>query len=140
MRRSFACVALILTSDGHIPIVQDPNRPVPLWKYPGGTNDENETPEQCVRREVLEETGINLDILHPAPLSIHAEEKRDGGHVFFVFRLELEAKHADIELLRRGNDGELVRWSDAQEILTMREFLEGQRELTRDLLLEIHYS
>lgn len=140
MRRSFACVALILTSDGHIPIVQDPNRPVPLWKYPGGTNDSEETPEECVRREVLEETGINLDLLHPTPLTICAEEVRDGGHTFYVYFVELPATHGQIHLLERGDEGELVRWSTPKEIIPMRDFLEGQRELTRDLLLEIHYS
>jgi ADP-ribose pyrophosphatase len=44
--------------DGSILIVKDeqPAR-TPLIKFPGGYVDEGETPEQCVQRELLEETG-----------------------------------------------------------------------------------
>mgnify|MGYP001615666968 CR=1 FL=1 len=37
---------------------------VPVWALPGGGVEENEAPEQAVVREVLEETGLKVDIAH----------------------------------------------------------------------------
>jgi len=33
------------------------------WEFPGGKCDSNETPEECLVREVREETGIEVEIL-----------------------------------------------------------------------------
>lgn len=35
------------------------------WAPPGGHLEFMESPEDCARREVLEETGLIIDILHP---------------------------------------------------------------------------
>jgi 8-oxo-dGTP pyrophosphatase MutT (NUDIX family) len=43
-----------------------------LWLPPGGHIETNEDPIQAVRREVLEETGIEVDVLGHAPFG-HAE-------------------------------------------------------------------
>ena len=32
-----------------------------VWEFPGGHLEENETFEECLKREVSEETGIELD-------------------------------------------------------------------------------
>ena len=33
-----------------------------LWEFPGGKIDPGETPEACVRREIREELGVELDL------------------------------------------------------------------------------
>jgi 8-oxo-dGTP pyrophosphatase MutT (NUDIX family) len=32
------------------------------WELPGGRLEEGESPEECVRREVAEETGLDVDV------------------------------------------------------------------------------
>ncbi|MCI2170437.1 NUDIX domain-containing protein [Schleiferilactobacillus perolens] len=53
---------VILNDTGQVLLVR--RRDFPLWDLPGGTLQENELPEIGVRREVREETGLNVTIDH----------------------------------------------------------------------------
>src|SRR5689334_7970459 len=75
-----------------------------LWLPPGGHIEANEDPIQAVRREVLEETGIEVDVLgevpfeHSKPVQLQPpvtigvyDIERDGGtssphqHIDFIY-------------------------------------------------------
>jgi mutator protein MutT len=43
-----------------------------LWEFPGGKREPNETFEECLHRELLEELGIKVAILEMVESSTHA--------------------------------------------------------------------
>jgi 8-oxo-dGTP diphosphatase len=57
-----ACVgAVVQDAAGRLLLIRRGHDPhVGLWSLPGGRVEDGETPEQAVRREVLEETGLRV--------------------------------------------------------------------------------
>ncbi|HOE17393.1 MAG TPA: 8-oxo-dGTP diphosphatase MutT [Syntrophorhabdaceae bacterium] len=60
-------VAAVIERDGRILIAK--RKPgwheAGKWEFPGGTLEEGETPEQCLKRELQEELAVVAEIGHP---------------------------------------------------------------------------
>lgn len=57
-------VAAVIEKDGQILIAKRKQGKMHpgKWEFPGGTLEEGETPEQCLKRELLEELAITVDV------------------------------------------------------------------------------
>jgi 8-oxo-dGTP diphosphatase len=64
MGRVVACAgAVVRRDDGRILVIQRAHAPSQgLWSIPGGRVEAGETPAEAARREVREETGLEIDV------------------------------------------------------------------------------
>jgi 8-oxo-dGTP diphosphatase len=59
-----ASVAAIITNEkGEVLLLDHVIRPYSSWGMPGGFLEHGEEPEKAIRRELLEETGLELDLV-----------------------------------------------------------------------------
>lgn len=60
------------------------------WGFPGGHLEYGETPEDCVRREVKEETGLTIKTIRTAPYTndLFPDEKKHYVTLFFIVTCE----------------------------------------------------
>ena len=131
-----ASVVIVLMPDGDgllgIPIVRDPTHSKPLWKFPGGKGDENETGAETASRELEEETGIDVPASSFQTKNLIGSEKSkkravhtpDGTfveteyHLFYPYYILLPEFR---ELKEKGDEGEAVFFAHIQDILLSKE-------------------
>jgi 8-oxo-dGTP diphosphatase len=58
-----SAVVGVVLSDDRKQILVLKRRDVPMWVLPGGGIEEGESPEEAVKREILEETGLHVQIV-----------------------------------------------------------------------------
>jgi 8-oxo-dGTP pyrophosphatase MutT (NUDIX family) len=99
------------------------------WSLPKGTPDDGETPEQTALREVREETGLHVRILHEVG-DIHYRFTRDGRRIDKTVRYFLmESTGGD--LADHDHEFEEVRWFGLGEAEAMLSFPTERRILAR---------
>ena len=113
-------VGAIILHDGKILLMRNPEAPY-IYSV-GGRVNYNETTEEAVLREVMEETGVKLDV--DRPVFFHEQffdEEVTGEHFHEVAVYYLMKDSADLENLRcrsvteRGMSEELI-WIPLDEL------------------------
>lgn len=61
MIRHFTASGIVVNSDDKVLLVK--HKKLGKWIYPGGHLEPNETPDECVLREIFEETKIKAEII-----------------------------------------------------------------------------
>ena len=94
------------------------------WIGIGGKFEEGERPEDCLRREVFEETGLTLDSWRYCGIVTFVS---DGWGTEYMHLFHAEAFHGT---LRDCDEGEL-EWLDKKALLSMPDLWEGDRIFLR---------
>lgn len=63
-----------------------------FWEFPGGKREPGETLEECLRRELLEELSICIDV--PIPFQIVRHEYAEKTVELHFFHCRIETGHA----------------------------------------------
>ena len=90
-RFSVGVVGVILNEEGHVLLVEHVFHPADPWGLPGGWLKCGEQPADGLRREVMEETGLEIVILEPLLAEIRFRQHLD---IAFMCRAR-----GDVELL-----------------------------------------
>ena len=109
MKRWIGSAALCINEEKKVLLVK--NRDVQQWSLPSGGLEDGETPEQCCRREVFEETGYRISVnqlLHikRAIISTYQVETHD-----FLATCDERVANAIID-----SDIDVIKWWSIHEI------------------------
>ena len=120
--REVAAVGAIAIDDGKILLIRRGHAPsLGLWSLPGGRVESGETDADAVRREVAEETGLDVEV---GPLA--GEVVRPGvGDVVYRIR-DYVVTVVGVGGPRAGDDADDVAWVPIDRL--------GDRDLTDGLL------
>jgi ADP-ribose pyrophosphatase YjhB (NUDIX family) len=103
-----------MIDEGRILVVQrDGGALAGSWAVPGGRQRYGETMEQAVRREVLEETGLVVEVGDPVWIGDILDPADPADYHYTV--VDFAAFAVDGEL-RAGDDAADARWVDLTEV------------------------
>ncbi len=102
--RPFAC-DMILVEGGKVLLVKRGREPFKgEWAIPGGRIEDGETAEQCAKREMKEETGLDVELI--GLTGIYSDPSRDPRGIIAAAWLVKRTGGT----LRGGDDADEARW------------------------------
>lgn len=102
-----------------------------LWEFPGGRMQKGETFIECLKRECLEETGLECTVLEKQPFIIYPAVDREGrGRIMVFYKIAFESLD-----FKPSDECMALRFFDLKEIKDLPSYPQ-LKELT-NLLLNI---
>jgi 8-oxo-dGTP diphosphatase len=102
---------MVLIEGGKILLVLRGREPFKgQWAVPGGRIEENETAEECARREMKEETGLDIEIA--ALVGVYSDPKRDPRGIIAAAYLVRRTGGT----VRGGDDASEAKWFKLSEL------------------------
>jgi ADP-ribose pyrophosphatase YjhB (NUDIX family) len=142
MIRHFTATAFVTDSQNRVLLLW--HKRMQKWMPPGGHVDENETPEDCAKRECKEETGLDVEIIGDAQPDVFADATHEGRMLKKPFAMLLENipaseergepahEHMDFLFLAKPIDesqalviaeaeADQVKWFTAEDLAALKE-------------------
>jgi mutator protein MutT len=118
--RPFAGVGAVIVQDGRVVLIQRGVEPLKgQWSLPGGAVELGETLEECVVREMQEETGLDVDV-GPVIEVFDRITRDDDGRVLYHYVLVDYLCWPRGGALRAGSDAAGAVFADPRELESYR--------------------
>lgn len=106
--------AIVINKDGLYAVMYAAN--FGLHSLPGGGLDGDETPEEALRREVLEETGCSCDVIRPLGIIKENRFHADYTAVSYYFVVHCHSENAQPQLTEAElAEGTMLKWCSLEE-------------------------
>ena len=129
------CKIALICDRQILTILRDDKEDIPwpnMWELPGGGREGNETPFECVAREVYEELSIQLSKADVIWFQIYPMLDGNKKSVFLVGRLTQE----QFESIIFGDEGQGYKLVSFEEFLTSDRVVPQLQERVRDYMEE----
>ena len=157
MKRDFTATCYVLHEDKVLLIY---HKKLKKWLPPGGHMDPNETPAEAACREVLEETGIEIQLVGQENITISRWNAKSIMRPYMCLLEEIPAHgetsaHQHIDFIYLGipiggiksanlSEVDAVRWFTKDEVLALKAdsdiFLETQETIAHILTHELQVA
>lgn len=113
------CVgAVVRDTEGRIVVVRRGRPPGKgLWSIPGGRVEPGESDHDAVIREVLEETGLLIDVLDPAGSVVLPTARAEDRYLVTDYLAVV--RPGTPAYLQAGDDADEARWVSESELLEL---------------------
>ncbi|OGM03151.1 hypothetical protein A2115_01385 [Candidatus Woesebacteria bacterium GWA1_41_8] len=105
----FAAVGAVIRKANRVLMVRRAREPFKqTWMFPAGFVDYGEHPEETLRREVKEETGLGVKSAELLVIQQNGDDPRALGHFVFFYDVETTGKIKNMD----NGENEQIAWVD----------------------------
>ena len=109
-------IGAVVINEGRVLLVRRKNPPSQnLWAIPGGRVKHGESLVDAVKREIMEETGINVEVGEAVHVFDIIESNKAKDELIHYVIIDYQAKYISGKI-KAGGDALDVRWVTADEI------------------------
>lgn len=116
------CRGIILDSDGKMLVVKH-GADLDYYALPGGKLDDGENPLVCIKREIFEEFGVEIQVENAKLLYVHNwKKKKDGSdNLDFIFLIKDNGAFMDLKDKKGTHAFEIfeIKWIDRNEEINL---------------------